>query len=355
MNHLEVGLSNKNQWYKPIAIFSAVFATYLLGSIIGLIIYVVITGDISNLISLDIPFIPLLFVGAFMPFLGLFPITILLIKVFYKRSFQMVINGTKAIRWSRVFFGMLVWGQLIIVQILLAYFIDPDNFIITFQWKSFIPILLVSIIIFSIQSSFEEFFFRGYLAQVFAGWFKSRWIAIIIPSILFGLIHSANPEVPAYGFFPMMIQYIGIGFIFALVSTFDDGIELAVGAHIINNILSASFVSFGASALENTSAIFYIKDMGAQTIFSALFSVFIPGAIFMFILTLKYKWKIFSNKIKSEEEIKVEELDERIEKTQEKITLSSGPKLPEVLQCQTEIVVEDEGIDIVQEGKNKKD
>ena len=248
---------------------------------------------------------------------------------------------------------MRIGGFLSIAQILMGYFADPDNFIITFQFESFIYVLLLSIIVFFIQAGWEEFFFRGYLAQVFAGWTNSRVAAIIIPSILFGLIHSSNPEVFEYGFLPMMIQYIGLGIIFGLVSTFDDGIELAIGAHIINNILNASFVSFEASALENTSAIFYIKDMGAQTIFSAAFSVFIPGAIFMCILTFKYKWKIFSNRIKVKEEIKVEELDESIEKKQEKITLSSGLELPEVLQSQTKIVVEDEGVDIDEENPEK--
>ena len=297
MNHLETGISNQNKWYKPIAIFSAVFAMYLLGSAIGLVIYLVFNGDLSSLISLDVPITIGLFIFVFMPFLGLFPISILLIKVFYKRSFQMVINGTQSVRWGRIFFGMLLWGNITIMQILMAYFMDPENFIISFQLEPFIYLILISLIVFPIQSSFEEFFFRGYLAQIVAGWFKSRWLAIIIPSILFGVIHAGNPEVGAYGWGVMMIQYIGIGIIFGLVSTFDDGIELAIGAHVINNIFSVILVSFPSSALENPSAIFYFKDMPIQTIGTSIVSIIFPGAIFIIVLALKYKWKIFSNRI----------------------------------------------------------
>ena len=184
--------------------------------------------------------------------------------------------------------------MLSISQILIGYIVDADNFIITLNYKSFLYALLLSMIVFPIQASWEEFFFRGYLAQVFAGWTNSRVVSIIIPSILFGLLHSANPEVFEYGFFPMMIQYIGLGIIFGLTSAFDDGIELAIGAHIINNILSSILVSFKGSALENPGAIFYIKNMEAPSIFGGLMFLIIIGGIFIGVCRNKYKWKTFS-------------------------------------------------------------
>ena len=36
----------------------------------------------------------------------------------------------------------------------------------------------------------------------------------------------------------MMPQYIFMGFIFGLISVFDDGIECAMGAHTANNIFN---------------------------------------------------------------------------------------------------------------------
>ena len=44
-----------------------------------------------------------------------------------------------------------------------------------------------------------------------------------------------------------------------------------------------------------------------------------------------------------------EKVEEEVEKKQKKIVLSSSPGLPDVLQAQTEVVVEDEGIDIDEE------
>ena len=132
------------------------------------------------------------------------------------------------------------------------------------------------------------------MAQVFAGWTNSRVVSIIIPSILFGLMHSANPEIFEYGFFPMMIQYIGLGIIFGLVSTFDDGIELAMGAHIINNIMSSILVSFKGSALENPNAIFVIQNMESPSILGGVIVLIIIGGIFLGFCKMKYNWKTFS-------------------------------------------------------------
>ena len=292
MNHLEIGFSQNNKWYNFIGVISSVIGTILLVSFLLGLIFIFFLNDPDYLTHLS--FIESLIIYALIPFLFLYLISLLVIKELYKINFQEVVNGTKSLRWGRIFFGMLIWGLLSISQILIGYIVDADNFIITLNYKSFLYALLLSMIVFPIQASWEEFFFRGYLAQVFAGWTNSRVVSIIIPSILFGLLHSANPEVFEYGFFPMMIQYIGLGIIFGLTSAFDDGIELAIGAHIINNILSSILVSFKGSALENPGAIFYIKNMEAPSIFGGLMFLIIIGGIFIGVCRNKYKWKTFS-------------------------------------------------------------
>ena len=43
---------------------------------------------------------------------------------------------------------------------------------------------------------------------------------------------------------------------------------------------------------------------------------------------------------------KEEKIKEKVEEKPEKIVLSSTPGIPEVFQAQTEVIVEDEGIDV---------
>ena len=50
---------------------------------------------------------------------------------------------------------------------------------------------------------------------------------------------------------------------------------------------------------------------------------------------------------------KKEKIKEEVEEKPEKIVLSSIPGLPDVLQTQTEIIIEDEGVDIEEEKDNE--
>ena len=138
-----------------------------------------------------------------------------------------------------------------------------------------------------IQSSCEEFVFRGYLAQGVASWTGSRLWALLIPSVLFALLHSANPEVTKYGFGVMMANYFLIGLTFGLISLLDDGIELAMGAHSINNILGSMLMTYEGSALR-TDALFKVKIINPG---EDLFIAVISNIVFIGILAFIYKWK----------------------------------------------------------------
>ena len=50
---------------------------------------------------------------------------------------------------------------------------------------------------------------------------------------------------------------------------------------------------------------------------------------------------------------KKEKIKEEVKEKPEKIILSSIPGLPDVLQAQTEIIIEDEGVDIEEEKDNE--
>ena len=164
---------------------------------------------------------------------------------------------------------------------------DPDNFEFRFEPVRFILLTIISLTMLPIQSSCEEFVFRGYLAQGVASWTGSRLWALLIPSVLFALLHSPNPEVAKYGFGVMMANYFLIGLTFGLISLLDDGIELAMGAHSINNILGAILMTYEGSALR-TDALFKAKiiNPGEDLLMGILFS-----AVFIGILAFIYKWK----------------------------------------------------------------
>ena len=74
--------------------------------------------------------------------------------------------------------------------------------------------------------------------QGLALWIKNKWAPLIIMSVVFGLLHGLNPEIEKLGYIALVF-YIGTGFFFGIVTLMDDGIELAMGMHAVNNILAA--------------------------------------------------------------------------------------------------------------------
>ena len=75
------------------------------------------------------------------------------------------------------------------------------------------------------QSALEEWIFRGYLTQGFAGLTKSRFPGFDFHYLW--IFHAFNPEVAKLGY-GLMAYYIGTGFFFGIMSLMDDGIELAI-------------------------------------------------------------------------------------------------------------------------------
>lgn len=297
-NHLECVTAQKSQWYwYLLVIFICFMATNTVGAIPLFIILITqwiqnpkpltdinsfsqesMMSDIdSNLYLASMAF-------SFVVFLA---VAIWIIKMFHGRSWTEVINGTKRVRWSRFFVGLAVWGVLQVGSFAINYMTDPDNFEFRFEPVRFILLTIISLTMLPIQSSCEEFVFRGYLAQGVASWTGSRLWALLIPSVLFALLHSPNPEVAKYGFGVMMANYFLIGLTFGLISLLDDGIELAMGAHSINNILGSILMTYEGSALR-TDALFKAKiiNPGEDLLMGILFS-----AVFIGILAFIYKWK----------------------------------------------------------------
>ena len=221
-----------------------------------------------------------------MPFaLGLLA-AVLFVKQLHKRSFSETINGTNKIRWNRILMGFSVWFALMLIYLAISYIVTPENFVIQFNIKTFIPLFFIAIFLIPLQTTFEEFLFRGYLAQGIGAWTKNRWLVVFIPAILFGLMHFANTEVSTYGFWEAMPQYILFGLIFGFFSVLDDGIELAIGMHAANNIFACLFVTFDASSIK-TPAIFQQQAMNIRI---ETISLLLIGLLVFFFFAKIYKW-----------------------------------------------------------------
>lgn len=220
------------------------------------------------------------------PFVTSLIIFYVLVKPIHSRSITEIINGRNAIRWKRVFVGFGIWFLIMATLLIVDYFLHSSNFKIQFSASNFFPLFLISLLLIPLQTSYEEILFRGYLTQGIGRWFKNRWLAILIPALIFGLLHVANPEVSAHGFWLAMPQYILFGVMFGLISVLDDGIELSMGAHAANNFFLSVFLTNASSALQTDALILQSNiDAGYD-----LLLFFIIAILFLVVLAKIYKW-----------------------------------------------------------------
>ena len=306
MKFLEKALDQQNQFWKyVIVIFAAILGGLILGNIplACVILYkrIVSGGNIvfnpDNNIDFSIYGISknYAFLLLMLSFVVILLISIVLIKVLHKRSFAETVNGTKKVRINRCLTGAAVWAILIAIYYLGDYFINPGDYQLQFNLSAFIPLLFISFIMIPIQTTSEEFLFRGYLTQGFAGWTKNRWLAILIPGLLFGLLHFSNPEVKEFGFLVSMSQYVFMGLLFGLVAVLDDGIELAMGMHAANNLFLSLFVTHSASAFQTDAVFEQLRVIPVKD----TISIIVIGIIAFAFFTWKYKWNfsILNHKI----------------------------------------------------------
>jgi membrane protease YdiL (CAAX protease family) len=231
------------------------------------------------------------------PFAFLLGLLFLLVKFLHHRSILSLTTSRKKVDWRRVFFSFSLIAIITLVSFGISYYNDPSQVVLQFDPLKFGVLLVLSLLLFPLQIGFEEFLFRGYMMQHLGVLLKNRWLPLLITSILFGVFHSANPEVEEMGY-SVMIFYIGTGLLLGIMTLMDDGLELALGFHFGNNLLAATLVTSDWSALQ-TNAIFKFtaEEAGTSTLIDVILPVLVLYPIILVILAKKYKWNNWTQKL----------------------------------------------------------
>jgi len=210
----------------------------------------------------------------------------LCVKHIHKRPFIRLITPRKSINWQKILFGFSLWALLAIGMEAITYFTNPEVYSLQFKPVSFLVLLVLSLALLPIQTSLEELFFRGYLMPWFGRLLGNKWMALILSSVLFGLMHAFNPEVAKYGFVTMQVYYLSAGLFLGLITILDDSLELALGVHAATNFLGATLLSFEGSVLQ-TDTIFKASEVNPILM---TVSFIIAAIIFSVICHKKYGW-----------------------------------------------------------------
>ena len=302
MNYIQQAFKGRNEWYLYlISIFLVLFGWQIIGRIPLLISAAIFSDDMgdfakaaeNNFLGIGIDSNLYLFLMILMFIFGLLAL-IVCIKYIHKRKFTTLVTSRKKIDWKRFWFAFVIWAVVAIVVTAVGILISPENYTWNFKPVPFFTLVLVSFLFLPFQTSFEELLFRGYLLQGFGILFKNRWVPLIITSVVFGLLHGANPEVEKLGYISMVF-YIGTGLFFGMLTLLDEGTELALGFHAANNIIAAVFVTANWTVFQ-TEAL-YVDHSEPSVGIEMFLPVFVIYPAIIFFLSKKYGWTNMKDKL----------------------------------------------------------
>ena len=234
-----------------------------------------------------------LFLMLFSFLVGLFAL-FFVIKKLHNQTILQVTTARKKIDWQRIFFSFVIWAVFSVVSVYIAFVQTPENFVYNFKPLPFLMLFLIAIVLIPIQTSLEEFLFRGYLMQGFGILAKNRWFPLMMTSVIFGSLHLMNPEVDKLGYV-MLVYYIGTGLMLGIMTLMDDGMELALGFHAANNLIGCLLLTSDWSALQTNSLLRDIAEPSAG--FDVVLPILIVYPILLFIFSKKYGWNNWKEKL----------------------------------------------------------
>lgn len=218
----------------------------------------------------------------------------IVVKTVHHQKFKEIITSRKKVDWSRIFLAFIIWGVVSAASVFIIHYMEPGTYILQFNPEKFLILAIIATVMIPIQTTAEELIFRGYLMQGFGLVAKNRWLPLIVTSLIFGLMHMANPEVTKMGYI-VSLYYIGTGLFLGIMTLMDEGTELAIGFHAANNLTAALLVTADWTAFQTHSVFKDVSEPSAG--FDVLFPLLVIYPLLLIIFSKKYKWSSWKEKL----------------------------------------------------------
>jgi uncharacterized protein len=272
----------------PLIFFGLMILNYLALKILKLDMNLIIKQEIER------KGVNQFFIDSLIPFVIGLLLLFLWVKYVQKISLINFTTSRNKIDWNRIAFVFFIWGCFQVITTIISFYISPQNYIWNFNLEKFIPFALIAIILVPIQTSFEEYLFRAHIMQGLGVLSKNKLVPLVFSSVFFGLMHIANPEVEKLGNI-ILFYYISTGFFLGIITLMDDGLELALGFHAANNLITALLVTSDWTAFQTHSILKDVSDPSAG--FEIVLPVFIVFPLLLLVFAKKYGWTDWKGKL----------------------------------------------------------
>lgn len=265
--YLDLAQTGQNRWWRylialPLLVVLTIAAMYVLligfAGIVGVLSAAGLLPGIKpeqlEMLGTGTSGLPMLeFIGLNLSVISMLVALALVVKFVHRRTVMSVITPAPSIDWRRILQGAAVWVVLAGVFSLVEHLMFPGRYRITFDAARFLPFLVATFVLTPWQCATEELVFRGYLMQGLGSLVRNPIFVAVVSSALFASLHLWNPEVGRYGFWLMAANYFLMGLFLASLALRDGRLELAIGAHTGNNMMSALVTNNDGSVFETPS------------------------------------------------------------------------------------------------------
>lgn len=237
-----------------------------------------------------------LFILEMLPFLfGLIGFFIA-IKWIHKSNWKQWLTARAQIDVKRVVIAFFSWSLLIVIPTLIELLIYPDRYTWNFKAGPFFLTFLLLLVFLPFQVLFEELMFRGFIFQGLTKRTNSVWFAMVMSGIMFGLMHLGNPEVLAHGYWLLGI-YITLGVALGFFTMLNQGLEVAFGFHLANNLITGLLVTSSDQAFQ-TNALLKMESLHVD--FGSFLWLFVSLVVFYAVMARKLSWSPWRYKANNE-------------------------------------------------------
>ena len=298
MNYIDFWNKGRFEAHRVLLTVFLIFAAYFVGSLFLSLDLTINYPSFNSLSDGSLKGVALLmgknrlFFLMLLPYLFVFFTVIICLTKIHKLPLVAIFTSRKAFDWKRFFIAFSWWSFMVIAFTSIELLLH-NNFQLVFNAQKFFTLFLLSIILLPLQTSSEELLFRGYILQGIKKRTGSILTSILISGVMFGMMHMANPEIAKIGYH-ILIYYIMVGVVLGAIVFYDSGLELSLGFHVANNLITALLITADWQAFQ-TDAIIVDSNPPGNGILSMLLALSMLSAFFL-LLNKKYNWKVFTKK-----------------------------------------------------------
>lgn len=194
-----------------------------------------------------------------------------------KRPWYTVLTSRNRLDMRKIAWAFATFFSLLAAVQLVDFLLHRDAYSLNVNSVGlYILFAVLVLLLVPIQTTLEEFIYRGIGVQLVARFTKNPLIIALVIGIIFGGLHFANPEM-SMGMLWVGLDYVVAGFFLTYMSVKYNATEYAIGAHAANNIFLYLFITSDNVVGASLPSLLYVEmndaTFGSFFVYTLLFNI----------------------------------------------------------------------------------